>query len=226
MAFVAVRGGKPIEDEHEFEDVLPEEGCRENLPDNEDEPEDFNEAVLLNQKLKAMLAEAEAAQQQPARGGAGSGRGKQRRAPRQPPSPQGNRGLAHPPDSGGYPRESSEGINRRKYDIKVRQENAGIAVRLAGSKSCILPPLNLNAGQESSQSINRRKFAEKVQRENASLVTRIEQPSRVRSLGPAQGAGEARLPKGWTRGIGGRAMPPPKLRWGTKPKFDAGDWCD
>lgn len=234
MAFVAVRGGKPVEDELDFGEAQEQEG-QENPSDGDRDPADFEEAFLLNQKLKAMLAEAEAAHANPppgqGRSAANSGRGSHRRAPKAPPSsgyPPTPTGGAHKSQhSAGYPRESSEGINRRKADQKIHQENAGIAVRLAGSKSCILPPLNLRpGGQESSQAINRRKFAEKVQRENASLVSRIEQPGRTRSLGPPRAVGESKLPPGWTRGIGGRAMPPPKLRWGTKPKFDAGDWAD
>jgi len=238
MAFVAVRGGKPVEDEREFENPPQEEGGEEPPADEEGDVPDFDEALALNQKLKALLAEAEAADptRRPPRGG-GSGRAQQqRRAPRAPSTgstPPGAAAAGYPPlaqaaAERGYPRESSEGINRRKYDMKVRQENAGLAVRLAGSKSCILPPLSnrQSVGQESSQSINRRRMQEKVLNENARLVTRIEQPGRTRSLGSSRQVGDSALPPGWTRGIGGRAMPPPKLRWGSKPKFDAGAWND
>jgi len=150
--------------------------------------------VALNARLKAMIAEAESSQKRlnahnvPQNGypSGRSGAGKQARVPRMP-----GEIIKNPSNSTLLPTaESSVSLNRRKEENRVQKENAGFAIRLAGSKSCILPPVsNLNqrpggaAQQESSQSINRRKFAEKVQLENANMVNRIEQPSRAKSFG-------------------------------------------
>lgn len=215
MSFTMVRGGQAIEPEPTSEDAP----CTDTADtvEGEQEAAEYQDAYLLNQRLKAMLAEAEVAEQlAQQRVAPNSGRSGQRRVPRPPVS-----------SSDAHSRQSTQMINRRKSDEKVRQENANIASRLAGSKSCILPPVALprTDQQESSQSINRRKFAEKVQRENAHLVSRIEQPARAKSWGPPRRIGESELPRGWTRGIGGRAMPPPKMRWGAAPKYDAGDWA-
>lgn len=248
MAFTVVQGGRAIDPE--FEDRAPDGGLARSVrgsphgvsyeamqeagvfspgqggevdaQGDDPEPERYEDACALNQRLKAMLAEAEVVAAQTSRRGRPN---QPRRAPRMPGQvPQGY------PASPAAPlpaHESSQGINRRRLEDKVRQENMGIATRLAGSKSCILPPLSQRPGQhqESSVSINRRKFDEKVQRENASLVARIERPSRASSCGPPRKVGDPELPKGWTRGIGGRAMPPPKLRWGSGRKYDAGDWA-
>merc|ERR1711920_388311 len=117
--------------------------------------------------------------------------------------------------------------NRRKFEEKVHNENAGIAARLADAKSCVLPHVSQRTSgvQESSQAINRRKFHQKTQRENAGLLSRIENAGRSKSWGPTRSVGDPQMPKGWTRGIGGRMMPPPKLRWGANPKYDAGEWA-
>ncbi|CAE8732993.1 unnamed protein product [Polarella glacialis] len=73
---------------------------------------------------------------------------------------------------------------------------------------------------ESSQAINRKRFAQRVAKENAGIATRLSQPGarRIRGKGEDQS-----LPPGWSRGLGGRMMPPPSQRWTSKP-FDAGDW--
>lgn len=237
MAFTMVRGGRPVDpDVPSWERVLDEraaaadseeateEAPNEHLNGDEDgedgeQEKKFEDAIALNQRLKAMIAEAAASKQR----SNGASDGRTRQQPQVPRLP----GFASSPAGYSQPsRESSQGINRRRLDQQVQKENAGFAARLAGSKSCILPPVSQRPGQqESSQSINRRKFAEKVQRENATIVARIEQPHRSKSWAPPRMVGEAELPKGWSRGIGGRAMPPPKLRWGAKPKYDAGEMC-
>lgn len=229
MAFSLVQGGRAMDLEPAgYGEVEPTEGGPDDSADADadGDPAEFEDAVLLNQRLKAMIAEAEAgvATQAANRQGGSGGRNQRPRVPRLPgPSS----GYSVPPAPVAQA-EHSQGINRRKLEEKVLRDNQGIAARLAASKSCILPPLGSgrNGQQESSNQINRRRMAEKVQRENAGLLSRIEQPGRARSWGPstvARKAGESELPKGWTRGIGGRAMPPPKMRWGTSPKYDAGE---
>merc|ERR1719356_1744499 len=73
--------------------------------------------------------------------------------------------------------------------------------------------------RESSYGINRKKFVQKTQHENMGIAIRLE---RARSCG--QGPQQKAVPAGWTRGVGGRLMPPPKMRWGEGPKYDAGAW--
>lgn len=73
----------------------------------------------------------------------------------------------------------------------------------------------------SSHGINRMKFEQKIAEENAGIAQRIlAQDKSGRSKPRGQ---DPRLPAGWTRGVGGRLLPPVKQRWGTK-KFDAGEW--
>eukprot|EP00930_Biecheleria_cincta_P082859 TRINITY_DN72501_c0_g1_i1.p1 TRINITY_DN72501_c0_g1~~TRINITY_DN72501_c0_g1_i1.p1 ORF type:complete len:178 (+),score=40.24 TRINITY_DN72501_c0_g1_i1:48-581(+) len=87
-----------------------------------------------------------------------------------------------------------------------------------------LPP---RPSVQSSSEINRRRQAEKVVQENQRIISRITEQSGFKS-GAASRASSSRrssdrsLPPGWTRGVGGRAMPPPKQRWGKS--YDAGEW--
>eukprot|EP00931_Biecheleriopsis_adriatica_P116175 TRINITY_DN91853_c0_g1_i1.p1 TRINITY_DN91853_c0_g1~~TRINITY_DN91853_c0_g1_i1.p1 ORF type:complete len:176 (+),score=24.98 TRINITY_DN91853_c0_g1_i1:63-590(+) len=80
----------------------------------------------------------------------------------------------------------------------------------------------------SSHSINRRRFQERVQKENAGIASRlvaqasgrgsVDSPRRPKPRGQ-----DRSLPPGWTRGVGGRKLPPPKQRWSSR-TYDAGEW--
>jgi hypothetical protein len=231
MAFTLVRGGNAIDqprdvEETGFQDIADID------PEDEESTQKYDEAMLMNQRLKAMLLEAQQANPRN-----GTHPNQPRRIPRMPGPPSAGtptgRGASSSVRAGSCgpeafaSRENSQGINRRKFEEKVHSENAGMAARLADAKSCILPHAGQRAVgvQESSQAINRRRFHQKTQRENASLLNRIETAGRSKSWGPTRKVGDPEMPKGWTRGIGGRMMPPPKLRWGAAPKYDAGDWA-
>lgn len=99
------------------------------------------------------------------------------------------------------------------------------------------------SSRQSSFAINKQREERRVHQENLKLVERLEKArgtpgaegARASANGKANltggsSAGGARattrksgIPPGWTRGIGGQLMPPPKLRWGNQ-KYDAGDW--
>lgn len=95
----------------------------------------------------------------------------------------------------------------------------------ARSQSCGHAAQSDRAGpRESSHSINRRRLDQQIQRENAGIAMRISE-RRLVSCGPGpKKAGDQAVPAGWTRGVGGRLMPPPRLRWGERPSYNAGEW--
>lgn len=181
-------------------------------------PDSYEDAVLLNQRLKAMVAEVE------------KGRLLSEVRPPRPPRQAASHSSGFSRQSGaacrasGSPRANSLTtgiINRRRFDQRVQQENHGIAARLAERARSGGPGAEeRDWPKESSVSINRRVRAQSIERENLGIAHRLQE--RARSSGPVDRSAEARLPPGWTRGVGGRPMPPPRLRWG--PKHDAGDW--
>lgn len=155
------------------------------------EAEQFEEAIALNKKLKAMLDAASAKERAggPGRGYSAGGpvRSASNRASSCGPRPVG--GPPPPPRlhesdysqralaaSRGPVMQNSNAINRRKKESQIAQENMGIAARIVGTRA-------------------------------------------TRPKGQDQ-----KLPPGWTRGIGGRLLPPPKQRWGQGASYDAGDW--
>eukprot|EP00397_Hematodinium_sp_SG-2012_P054325 GEMP01065418.1.p1 GENE.GEMP01065418.1~~GEMP01065418.1.p1 ORF type:complete len:172 (+),score=32.75 GEMP01065418.1:118-633(+) len=81
-------------------------------------------------------------------------------------------------------------------------------------RSCTVPPK-----RETSQTVNRRQEARRVDSENLKLADRLENVRGSKIMCQKRGQD---IPSGWTRGVGGRLLPPPKLRWGKR--YDAGDW--
>eukprot|EP00928_Gymnodinium_smaydae_P005476 TRINITY_DN11862_c0_g1_i1.p1 TRINITY_DN11862_c0_g1~~TRINITY_DN11862_c0_g1_i1.p1 ORF type:complete len:226 (+),score=56.30 TRINITY_DN11862_c0_g1_i1:63-740(+) len=225
MAFSLVQGGQAYDDRGLGADYGAIDGRDDSAPlpgapDEEVDPDGLDEgayrdAVLLNQRLKELVAQAWS---------------------QQPAAPAPDAGFAKPPlapgrGRGPAPKESSSSINRKRFEQLVQVENASNARRMterARSSSLVRAGASSAASsRESSQSINRRRFQERLRQENAGIASRLDRASscdRVPKL--QQQGGASKLPAGWTRGVGGRAMPPPKLRWGQGPSYDAGSWND
>lgn len=174
-----------------------------------EDSEQLEEAMLLNQKLKAMLA----AQAQGDHTG-----GSRRRAASQPLR------LGGPTRD---PRRPTLDDPRLALQDEARLGMRQVGARTQESRYSQRSMANSRAPvMESSHAINRRKAEERIAQENMGIAARI-----VGCSGSATTRGASRpkgqdpkLPSGWTRGIGGRLLPPPKQRWGAKPSYDAGDW--
>ncbi|CAD7972336.1 unnamed protein product [Amoebophrya sp. A120] len=236
--------------------------------DSEEERE-FLRAQELNEKLKALIAEAENAQQQyghPGAKGAGRGRGGAgvstttqgsggsssgpatdgKGAGRQQAKPAGHVDWSHDKNQIDDINKGNKRLLNKLVAIKERDPRSGITAGGGkGSTSRGVPP-SLQAPKMSSVAINRQREEQRVHQENVKIVERLERArglqgnaNRTRGGAPSQqqqltsGAGVSstgsavkhkKLPPGWTRGVGGQMLPPPKQRWGTKQKYDAGDW--
>lgn len=160
------------------------------------ENEQYEEAMALNQKLKAMLAANSA-------GGGGQQRGYSTGGPA--------RGGSNPRASSCGPRPAVGGPPPRTRP----GESDYSQLALGASRGPTM---------ESSHAINRRKRENQIAQENMGIAARIVAKA-GNNARPARPRGQdQKLPPGWTRGIGGRLLPPPKQRWGQGPSFDAGDW--
>lgn len=222
----------------------PEPGAlAQGEPGDIDAAGSYEDAVLLNQQLKALLAAAQAVTSQADDGSSpGQGGSRQRRPPR---APAGRCQAA--------PRQGSQGPSRRQSN--GTKEPGPYATRNAAcggagprpaqrSRSCMLPPLataedRRGLGSQGSQDAGRRTPEQRSLTESFGMLEEggaggMQPPHsggsrrrptaaslRSRSCGPPDRGGG--LPKGWTRGLGGRMLPPPELRWGST-KYDAGDW--
>lgn len=107
--------------------------------------------------------------------------------------------------------------------LNIAVDNLRLLSNLQGVTSTIprsstVPP----RFRETSRSVNQRHEARRVDSENLKMADRLEN-IRVKSTCPAKKSRDLKdIPPGWTRGVGGRLLPPPKLRWGKK--YDAGEW--
>jgi hypothetical protein len=72
--------------------------------------------------------------------------------------------------------------------------------------------------------VNRQRETSRIERENVKLAQRLAKPTRKELAPPRPPKGRSgSVPLGWSRGVGGRLLPPPKQRWGTQPAYDAGE---
>jgi len=237
MVFSVVGGGISMPTAMLLPGLGQEEAAQEAAPPDDvgGEPGDidasgsYEDAVLLNQQLKAMLAAAQAAGPPSSAGSPGGGRRQQRRPPRAPT------GRCQAPA-----RESSQGPGRRKADQRATVADAGLSAAYSSavprqaprSRSCLLPPLagadERRGSREEPLDPVRRKLDPALAREDPSFEEGVclgsKQIKRSKSCGPpGRLGGGPGLPPGWTRGLGGRMLPPPELRWGSS-KYDAGEW--
>jgi len=190
-------------------------------PDEDDIAEwedEYEKALALNQRLRTMI------------GGSNSG------------TPRSNTGVRSQVSSSQQGLQGGGSINQRNSSTRIstkEQErmraiekgNLRLLSNLQGAQSCIprsttVPPRI----KESSRSVNRRTEAQRVEHENMKMVGRLEN---IHSGNSKQGTAKVprgqlkdkNVPIGWTRGIGGRLLPPTKMRWKNS-QYDAGDWHD
>jgi len=113
----------------------------------------------------------------------------------------------------------------RKKDIE--EGNVRLLNNLLGATTTIPRGIPSHKVKESSQSVNRRSEAQRVAHENMKMVGRLDNiRCGKNSHGIVNKVGVHKndnVPIGWTRGIGGRLLPPTKLRWKNS-QYDAGDW--
>lgn len=121
-------------------------------------------------------------------------------------------------------------INREKEASRIARENDQIAMRMHDN-SHTRPFLTVNTQFDElrqlphSCAVNRQRETSRIERENVKLAARLAKPTR-HELAPPRPKAKARsgsVPLGWSRGVGGRLLPPPKQRWGTQPTYDAGE---
>lgn len=106
--------------------------------------------------------------------------------------------------------------------LNIAMDNLRLLSNLQGVTSTIPKSSTVPRNRETSRSVNRRVEARRVDSENLKIADRLES-IRIKSQCPARkGRDTKEVPPGWTRGVGGRLLPPPKLRWGKR--YDAGDW--
>jgi len=169
--------------------------------EEEQNSEEYEQALEMNRRLKAMLAQQAEAQPSLASHG---------RSHSQIDAQSG-------PANYGRSSTSSSQRSRSLADPRVQMTvNQRSAARSSYGQSALAPRARVS---ESSNTINRRRFNEKVAQENQGIACRLSSTGdRLRPRGQ-----DHSMPPGYSRGVGGRVLPPPKLRWGSK-KFDAGDW--
>jgi hypothetical protein len=143
-----------------------------------------------------------------------------------PASPRGRQPVA------GRGKRNTAQINREKEAERINRENGMIASRLIENSK---PSLTVNTTFDDlrqrahSCAVNRQREGSRIARENQRLAHRLAKPTRV-ALAPnakpkpkASAARTGSVPTGWSRGVGGRLLPPPKQRWGNRPTYDAGE---
>jgi hypothetical protein len=119
-------------------------------------------------------------------------------------------------------------INRDKEAERINRENGLIASRLVdNSKPFLTVNTQFDELRQRSHScaVNRQREGSRIARENQRLAQRLAKPTRVALApnAPKQKPRSGSVPTGWSRGVGGRLLPPPKQRWGNRPTYDAGE---
>jgi hypothetical protein len=120
-------------------------------------------------------------------------------------------------------------IQREREASRIARENDQNAVRM-NEKSMARPFLTVNKEfdelrqQPHSCAVNRQRETSRIERENVKLAQRLAKPTRHELAPPRPPKGRSgSVPVGWSRGVGGRLLPPPKQRWGKQPSYDAGE---
>jgi hypothetical protein len=120
-------------------------------------------------------------------------------------------------------------INREREASRIARENDQYAARM-NEKSQTRPFLTMNTQfdelrqQPHSCAVNRQRESSRIERENVKLAQRLAKPTRHELAPPRPPKGRSgSVPPGWSRGVGGRLLPPPKQRWGTQKAYDAGE---
>lgn len=155
---------------------------------------EFNEALELNKKLRSLLSQGNLATTATVATAGRAG-----------------------PKAGGSKRKTSQALARERA---IDEGNQRLLSNMQNASSCVprsntVPP---RGSRESSHGVNRRMEASRVDSENLKMADRLENVRGGMAVGKKKD-----IPVGWTRGIGGRLLPPPKQRWGKK--YDAGEWC-
>ncbi|CAD7935809.1 unnamed protein product [Amoebophrya sp. A25] len=120
------------------------------------------------------------------------------------------------------PKNSSVTINRLREQQRVQQENIKIVQRLERARGCggggpSTTPSSGSAPTRETSDTHGPALSAAARRASNSTRNPHAVPGSV--VGPKGG-----IPKGWTRGIGGQLLPPPKMRWGAQKQYDAGAW--
>eukprot|EP00413_Alexandrium_margalefii_P044842 CAMPEP_0204596780 /NCGR_PEP_ID=MMETSP0661-20131031/53438_1 /ASSEMBLY_ACC=CAM_ASM_000606 /TAXON_ID=109239 /ORGANISM="Alexandrium margalefi, Strain AMGDE01CS-322" /LENGTH=153 /DNA_ID=CAMNT_0051607425 /DNA_START=43 /DNA_END=501 /DNA_ORIENTATION=+ len=135
--------------------------------------EAFEEALLFNERLCVMLEEPGA---QGPRGEAGPAPCASRRpAPPAPPCDRRPSTCSSRSSSSarcGPHRESSSGVNRRRFEHRVQEENAALRARLAARAQSCGPAVRCGqaAPREGPHAASRRRREQEIQQENAGIA--------------------------------------------------------
>lgn len=234
MGFSLARGGHPLldpdlspfsptNDKHVARTVASEAAEEENSGAAV-APGGYEEAVLLNQRLRAMLAQAAEVHQETA----------PRPLPRQSQARRERPARARATSVAALRAESEaewDRIDRRSAGSESGEDGASHVAtqqrRLSElQRGCSLPALGQPSGRpggwDSSALITESPRSKRAPRLDGSVGARHPR-NRSQPVISAMTAQKG-VPLGWTRGLAGRPLPPPKLRWGQGPSYNAGDW--